>query len=433
MKNPLVILGASLLLVLVAVLVVIWLPSHPRSPAVALPHAPVVDSNSTALAAGPTAMPDTRAEVKGRFLLPGGAPAHGVHLVLTCSTVDAEHMSPISRSTSLVRSDGKTDADGCFLLRVDSRNALSFTLESKLDGWVDTSWHWRQIEGGTVLDVGDLMLERGGTVRGHVVDAKGVPLIGGWIVTAESLSVPLAPERRVVQVSCATDTVTGEFRTEPLPPGGVRLRAYHAVAGTIEGPRVLVRIGEETHAEVEYGGPDVNTQVTVVVSASPFLTSRMEPFEVFLIASDGSERQAVRTQDSASSWAFFDVVSGSYRVEVRDPRFLPWAVDGVAPGTRVEAKLVGNARLLVSVVDDVTNQPIPRYSLDVRHDFTKWRPNVFRVLDATGDPPPDGVISGIVPFDGTLIVTADGYAPLTIQGISLPSEGVQRVNARLSR
>jgi hypothetical protein len=154
---------------------------------------------------------------------------------------------------------------------------------------------------------------------------------------------------------------------------------------------------------------------------------------ITLTGAGGGSRTALMIERSSQHYSFDDLEPGSYSVQIDDPRFLPWRKDGVAPGTRVSARLEGSSAVQLAVVDAQSGEPVPRFALDVRFDDANFRPNVFRVLEEAKDPPDGGVFRGLIPRDQTLVVSAQGYAPCEVAVPGLAPQETRAVVARLSR
>lgn len=383
-------------------------PAVERGREPVVPAAPATAESTNAVPAA-----DALAEVKGRFLLPDGTPAVGVEVALRGWAGNTERARRFGVPKDFVDPTGKSGADGRFSLRIDPPRAFLFLLETKVDGWVAPKWRWNEIAPRAVVDVGDVVLVAGGTLRGRVVDTSGKVLTKGWTIYADGVATNVENQEQPGGFG-RPDPATGEFVITPLPPGPVTLRAQSEIAGWIPAPRVEIRAHEETRVDVVYDGPDLSSRITVVVFTKPFYTfSTQDEFEFVLTGTGVPERKAAKQSGSSQSWEFDGVPPGLHRIELRDERYEPWSQDGVEAGTRVNAKLVGSAAVTLDVVDDATSAPLSRYALDVRFDESRTSPNVFRVFDAEVDAP-RGPVKGMMPGNQTLIVTAEGRPPVEV-------------------
>ena len=453
----------ALLLAVAAVLVVLWLALHRETPAPALagsPHAPEaaapaqppaklegdspgapalerIEAESTAERApaveGAPAQPASAlAELRGRFVLEGGAPAVGAKIAVQGWESNNERVLKYGKPKEEwkeLRAD--CDADGRFALRFDPPRAFQFTLEASYPGCVKAQWRWSEIEPASTKDLGETLLPRGGAIAGRVVDAQGKPTRDAWMVYADALGVSQGDGSDSSRAHASADKETGQFRLADLPPGQVELKAYSEIANWIGGPKVQVRAGETTEANIQYTGPDNSRRITVVTFARPFYIYDSQVAEIALSAPGLEPRKAKKIANSSQSFSFDDVDPGSYSVTIDDPRFKPWRKDGVQPGQRVSAKLVGASAASLAVLDAATRAPVARYSLRVRFDKSTWRPNEFEVFGADRDPPAAGLVDGLIPAEQTLIVAAEGYAPCELPLGELKPGEVRRLTAEL--
>jgi hypothetical protein len=380
---------------------------------------------------------DSLCELRGRFLFPGGAPASGVQLGIMAWESNQERVLRYGLPEKFVPPTGTSQSDGRFSMRFDPPRAYQFVLTGSLAGYCKPSWRWSEIEPGKVVDVGDVELVRGGSIRGRVVDSKGKALTSGWTVYGESPRTNLRADAEPVSVTAQPNATSGEFMLQGLPPGGIRLKAYSRVANWIEGPTIEVRAGEESHGDIKYSGPDISSRITVVQFTNPFYvfsfgTNEEEAGSMVLTAPGFEARHAEKIARSSQSWSFDDVPPGVYTVEIHHPRFLPWSKSGVKPGTSIDAHLKGNASVVLDVVDDASGEPVPHYTLDVRFDKVTFSPNLFRILEKKDDPPKNGLFDGLVPHDQTLLVSCEGYAPCEVPLPGLGANEQRRATARLT-
>lgn len=376
---------------------------------------------------------DNMCDLRGRFLLPGGTPAANVQLSVQGWDSYQERVLRYGRPKSFEKPTGSSGPDGRFSIRFDPPRAYQFVLSGKLRGFCEASWRWSEIEPRQIIDVGDVELERGGSIRGRILDAKDRALTQGWSAHADGPPQPRSKGRQAVSARSDVDPTTGEFFLDGLPPGSASLKAHSRIANWIEGPTVAVRAGEETRADIRYNGPDNESRIVVVTFSQPFLVLGWDAAEITIRAPGFEPRKAVKIAGSTQSHSFDDLPPGEYTIEVRDPNFLPWSKSGVRPGTSVSAMLKGNAAVTLTVVDDVTEQVIDHYALDVRFDNAQFAPATFRLFEDGDEPPRGGLVEGLVPYDQTLIVHAKGYADCEVSAQHLAANERRPLVARLVR
>ncbi|MCZ6598296.1 MAG: RNA polymerase sigma factor, partial [Planctomycetota bacterium] len=164
--------------------------------------------------------------VRGRLLLPNGGPATGAVIELHGWRANTERAERFGDPEGWQDPGDETaDGDGAFTFRFDPHRALQFTLDASLAGHVGAGWRWSEIEPGSVVDVGDVVLELAGSIRGRIVDGEGNPIEGDWGPSAES-SRKAGEGRERVWRRGSFDPESAEFVIDGLPGGRVRLKAY---------------------------------------------------------------------------------------------------------------------------------------------------------------------------------------------------------------
>ena len=375
--------------------------------------------------------PDTLAEVRGHFVLAGGAPVAGVTVSL--------HGWPASGDR--VKRHGEpgdwqdpapvvSDARGAFSIRLDPPRAFQFTLDATFAGYAGKAWRWSEIEPGKVLDLGEVELVQPGTIVVRLVDGECEALAGSWSVRADSESRRNDRGQDAVRASAYLPEGDGSYRLEGLPAGPARLRARSETA-FVDGPLVEVVAGEVVEATIVNTGPDASRRILVSASCRPF---RFEHGVESVRLIRGSEVIASVAIDEASDrHSFDDLDPGLYSVEIEDPRFEPWSRSGIEPGTRVSARLVGNAAVALAVVDESTGEAIETYTLAARLDDMRSRPNVFDLFEPGEAPPQGGLVEGLLPGNLVLIVAAPGYAEADVAVPELQPLETRALAARLQR
>lgn len=179
----------------------------------------------------------------GRFLLPDGTPAVGVDLYVLGRAADPDRVRRFGLPFDWVTPTGETGVDGRFALRFDPPRAFAFELRGRLAGYAN-AWRRRsEIAPGETVDLGDVVLERPGSVEGAIVDVEGNALAqSGWLVHA--LADPPAEDLELLG-HALPDRETGRFQIEGLPPRAVRLGAVGPMGERCEGPRVRVESGRK--------------------------------------------------------------------------------------------------------------------------------------------------------------------------------------------
>jgi hypothetical protein len=376
--------------------------------------------------------PDPQAEIRGRFVMPDGMPAAGVRVSLAGSLPSQLRAYRLGAAADFVLPTVESGVDGRFAVRFDSIPEFLVTLQSESNDHAVVAWEWASPAPGGVIDVGDVRLDRAGSVRGRILDPHGRALIEGWTVLAVTSS-PETSNRRGLSLRAAPNAPDGEFVIEGLPPGNARIRAHSDLEAWIDGTVVTIRAGEVSRADLRYDGPAMEGRILVVTSSTPLSVFDGDVAAIVLRAPDGSEAVAGRVPGMKDRFAFDHLAPGNYTIELRDARYLPWTKGDVQPGNQVEMPLIGNASVQLHVVEAATGTAVARYSLDVRLEKVKRVDKVFPFHDARAQAPAGGVFAGIVPVEQTLIVNAEGFSPLEIALPDLKPNERRVLEVRLAR
>ncbi len=374
------------------------------------------------------------AEIRGRFLFSERTPASGVALQLigllgdlvAARTRDVPSQELDLRTT--------TDTDGRFSLRFAPPTGFHWSLRGKLAGYAQMGWLWLEVPPGKVIDLGDTLLTRAGTIVGRLIDTEKRPLTGPWTVHAESSLAPDGRNGDRTRLRVEANPDSGEFEFIDVPPGAVELKAYSEVANWIEGPIVQVRSGETTETEIIYGGPDYKRRILVWPSCSPFhAIDDPAPGTILLHTPQGRTLTAEPAPGTFGAWSFEDLDPGTYTVEITDERFEPWSQSGIAPGESIQAPLKGSSSLILTVTDGRTGEHVVEYGLEIELLHTHSLPNRFEIRTATAPEPAGSIYDGLVPRDMKVSVLAAGYAPTEIRVDDLAPLERRPIQAVLSR
>ncbi|MBI3818097.1 MAG: carboxypeptidase regulatory-like domain-containing protein [Planctomycetes bacterium] len=341
--------------------------------------------------------------IRGRFLLPDGSPAAGVALDLHGWKSNHERVIQFGLPDRFDDLHHSTDAEGKFQLEFVPPKAYQFTLDTKLEHYGIQMWRWGEIAEGANVELGDIRLARGATIRGKVLNHDGTALGRGIHVYINSEYKSSGDGGDHTYYSAPADPATGEFTICDAPPGPADVYARGEFAW-VAGPRIDVAEGAVFERNLYYDGPDPNKTI-VVAKGCDLIYIFDEVDSIKLINSFGL---AVAEQKTST---FHDVPRGEYTVLIEDPKFKTWSKSGVHSGERVRADLVGSSALRVNITDDAGGA-IHTYRMRVRYHFKNMTvsPNEFEIRKP-GDPEPaNGIYQGIVPGDITIVVESEGYA-----------------------
>ena len=382
-------------------------------------------ASTTEPAPSPAAAPARQAalaEVRGRLVRPGGAPAVGAEIEVDGWGANTERLLRYGEPESWEDPRTTTDDEGRFIVRFDPPRAFQFALRVRFPGHASAAWRWSEFLPGAVEDVGEVELPLGATLEGRIVDLAGREVTGDWWVTAHSIGLRGGFGREETSVHGFVEPGTGRFRLEDVWPGPTELKAQSSMTNSIDGPHVTALAGESIAADIVYSGPDNSRRITVSTSSSPFHVMDSPEEGSLRISGPGiAARKASKIDGSSSAFSFLDLPPAAYTLELDDPRYLPWRKDGVWPGTSVQAQLEGSSALVLDV-RDTNDEPLERYEVRVAFRNVNFFPREFRVHD--GETPLEGgMLRGIFAGDLTVTVLAEdlGRAAVDVDGLA-PNE-----------
>ncbi len=317
---------------------------------------------------------DDPATLRGRFLFPDGSPVVGLTLEILASwfTVDQQPFSGVPEF--LGDSGPVTDGEGRFEVSFETPRTFYCGISAKHQDHVLDRWQFRQLQVGTAIDVGTVVLRRPGAIEGTLVREDGSPLTGeAWKAYGKEVIPESSSGRRAISESGEVDRDTGTFRLDDLPPGPVRLQAKSPIAGWIEGPNVQVVSDEKVVAQIIYSGPD-NSRRIAIATRNQLMISLGAPGRdsIVLHGAAGGPVTAKPLERAPNKYVFDDLEPGSYEVEIVDPRFQPWSEPNALTGSVVSARLVGSCSLSLR---DPSGAPIEPLSVS------------FECLELTYTPP----------------------------------------------
>jgi hypothetical protein len=370
-------------------------------------------------------------------LLPDGSPAANVLLTLTGG-------GPKGGLTGQIELTGRSGADGRFTIYFDPPPAGKFWLIARLHGWGRVDWRWDRLPQETFTDIGDIALEREGSIRGRIVDTSGRPVLFEWTAVVRMDSPPL-PSRYGMYAEVGTDISTGEFLFTSLPRGEAWVRAHsslttdwvaelHVSPDWIQSAAVHVAPGEETHIDLVYSGPDYSKRIVVSTLASrTFIFENLEAARPTLLGEGGFHRAAEELRHKEQDWVFDDLDPGIYTVRVEVPGFQPWSKSGVRPGQALKAELLGTASIKLSVVDASSSSLVEPYTASI-DQYLPGRGGGSSSLRADGKlAPANGLFVGIAPGHSWIRVEAPGYSEQEIEISALAANETREIIARMSK
>jgi len=354
-------------------------------------------------------------EIRGRFVLPGGAPAANAHYEIRGWESNDEDVRRYGLPDHWDDLVGQTDADGRLSERFEPPRAYQFTLKVNLAGYAGAKWRWGEILTGAVVDVGEIELVVGGVIEGRIIDADGKVVPGDWYVYATSVGLGELDGRDEISAR-EWARPDGSFRVEDVMPGRVELNADGD--DWTEDTSVQVRSGATTTADIVTKRREAVSRTTLEASWKRLYSVGPEPEHVSLTGPDGAvvKPKASHIGFFMGGFTFEDLVPGEYRVAIDDPRFQSCSRT-MRPGETVRVELEGTSALELRV-RGADEKAIEFYSLEVELRNVNFSPHSFQVFAPSSDVE-HGRLGGLVSGDYRLTVHADdGVGALDVDGLA---------------
>jgi hypothetical protein len=399
----------------------------------------LVDPSTTSVP--PSLVDADHAEIRGRFISDDGSPLPGVPIQLTARGASGTRARAHDDAEADKEVKAVSDERGRFSIVFVPSRAFGYDMSTAAEAFSPVRWSWESVAAGDQKDLGDIVLSKGGSIAGRILDVNGQPLVGQeWRIRARRAWIDLASGREPIEDPYLSDKTTSAFELTNLAPGPAQLSADRGGMCRFDGPIVDVRSGEVVHVDLTCPDADAASRISIVVTCPPYIVgpyATMKERHVSAIHLEGAERELTAKSDRSTDGFFFDdLAAGQYTVRIDDPRYVAWTSAPVEPGALVEARLKGSSSVRLSLVDAATETPITRCSVHAEVDDPLWRNwgSAFVPLLEDGDlARTGGVIDGLVPIAQTLIVSAPGYADAHVRGVILEEREVLPLNVRMSR
>jgi len=264
-----------------------------------------------------------RSRIRGRVIDAEGAPIAGAELLLKAPRQEDVHAT--------------SGADGAFAMSLSLERSRRLEMEVSAEGYVTGQWFHRVLPTED-WNLGECRLYRGGDVLVSVVGPDGTLLRTGVTITSQVGASD--PGRHPFFQGSGEPRPDGRYFLSSLPAGPAEVSANND--GESSTP-IEVLAGEVV--EVVLQG---TSRIEIVVDVKGMGGVSEPAPEAFRLIGPGFDVGATR---SLQGLGFEDVPAGLHRIEVHDPRFLPWSQDGVQAGAFVHAQLEGSASLRLRVED----------------------------------------------------------------------------------
>ncbi len=310
-------------------------PSHAAEPRVAT----AVPSSRD------TPPPDTRAVVQGRFVDGAGHPVAGVHVELRAEEIVEFNL--VSRPLVGDDIEATSDGEGRFTLRVAPPSTYRFSLGWSTSAWFPGDRELGPLEPAAVRDVGALRLLTTASARVRVVAADGHVMGAGWTISAK----PREADAQSRILHADVPDAEGVYLLPQLSEGRWSFDAEHAAGVSTKETDFELSGGGPNEITLRYVGDDPATVLTVDVRARFLRWPHMSPDAITLRGPGIEALHPVAVPRANSQFSFHGLSTADYVVRIDDPRYELLESAPVRPGTSLIARLRGNARVRLHVVD----------------------------------------------------------------------------------
>jgi protocatechuate 3,4-dioxygenase beta subunit len=330
------------------------------------------------------AAPSAAGVITGRVVSEFGAPLAEAEIRRTAGTLSAITVKlevngasgkPVKAGEETCRSGG----DGLFRLE-GVEEAESLNLRVSHSGFIPRNLSVKTFD-GTSRDVGDVVLELGGSIAGTVTDSAGALLAGATVTAAPvdseggSSFLSLTSFLSIVSGWKAVTGEDGSYRIDGIPAGKVNVSARHSSHPSAVVDKVAVAKGEETSGVdiVLPRGYSISGRVVkadgepveyATITVDPTISFDFENLESLSVNLDDTLKPAVT--DDAGCFTLKGLEEGEYTLQVSASTYLSSRKEGVATGTdNLVVLLEKGGWLAGSVVDGRTGEGIEEFTLDV--------------------------------------------------------------------
>lgn len=293
-----------------------------------------------------------KARVSGLFLLPGGTPAKGARWALRGWAAGPDRVARFGSPKDWKDLTGSLDADGRLDLRFPSHRSFQFALDLEIEGCAKASWRFFEIGLDEEKFLGNVELEPEAVLVGRVIGPDG-PLDpeAATILQVWEEGWDARTERAAVQATQVLEAGQDRFEIHGIPPGEVRVEVRRAGGGEVHTFPLVLEAGRSNEHDLTLKRLELPAAVRVRLDAAPFpLVGRLRAEHVKAYDEDGGALPIEISRGGSGLVTVEPGASRGVRVEIFDPRFEEWVSDLMAPGTRTVARLVGAARLELSVL-----------------------------------------------------------------------------------
>jgi len=191
-----------------------------------------------------------------------------------------------------------------------------------------------------------------------VEDEAGTLLVDGWSVRVgrwAGTSIQWVEKR-------AVDPTTGVAAFTALGDPVCVVQALHDTQESSDREQIRLRPSDDGSGPAVHGlvfeGPTPERSLFVIAIDSQGLSWTDDTLELVAVGKRGQEIPLHSTPEAPQRYVARGLEAGNYRVELRDPRFLPMALEQHPTGVIGTVRPVGSSTALIRFVDAVDGEPV---------------------------------------------------------------------------
>ncbi|MBI3817579.1 MAG: hypothetical protein HY286_02720 [Planctomycetes bacterium] len=342
---------------------------------------------------------DPHAEIRGKVVFSDGTPAKGAQITLVGWCWQSQKLFNYRDRIDWKDQPTIVDDSGNFIVPFVPPPPYGFRLEIRRPGTFGWDIEWPEIANDRHIDIGTIILMKGGRVRGTIRMASGEPLIPGWRVACyNSEDVVFGAPHMAAGGSHRTivDPATGSFTLDDLPTCrcglSVELRTDPKTsAAFLPGKVIQLKEGEEQVVDFVYDGPRLSDRVKVIIYTSNLSAVTLSGPGI------GVRPATKNAYDPNEAGAFFmDVPPGKYTLTIDLPGFEKYIQENVEPGPApVRVVLRGNAGVRLFVYEGTSKVPSREFAADFTSFDVFSNKNKQHLQTADAPVPEDFIYRGL--------------------------------------
>jgi hypothetical protein len=328
----------------------------------------------------------------------------------------------------------ESDGDGRFRFELETHKLSKLQLAARGSSGERQVFAWSFLPGGRAIDLGDVRLGGGATLRFRVIDSAGEPLAARWTIEVRSNGFGLEHRAEIRRVDYTQERPFAEGVIAGLPPGDAHVSLRHATLRFPTQANATLIEGASAEVELTCAARGLDQRLAVQLRfpyAPPSLRTREE--KLWLETRSGERRMLERDDRFGGDYAVDGLAMEPHVLRVEHPSYPPFEQAEVFPGSTIAVELLGSAVLLLDVRDEASGLSVPSYGLALRYARPEGVGTQFvRRHELAELPPPDGRFDGIVPGRITALVSSPIHSTLELELGEIAPHETRRLNATLT-